>query len=59
MRYRDTLATDRLSFEVVTGTITAVLGPNGAGKTTTLETSVGTQAGPTGHGPHARTRPGA
>ncbi len=41
MRYRDTLATDRLSFEVETGTITAVLGPNGAGKTTTLETSVG------------------
>ncbi len=43
MRYRDTLATDRLSFEVATGTITAVLGPNGAGKTTTLETSVGTR----------------
>jgi ABC-2 type transport system ATP-binding protein len=41
MRYRDTLATDRLSFEVETGTITAVLGPNGAGKTTTLETCVG------------------
>jgi ABC-2 type transport system ATP-binding protein len=41
MRYRDTLATDRLSLEVETGTITAVLGPNGAGKTTTLETGVG------------------
>ncbi len=36
-RYGETVAVDRLSFEVAPGTIFGLLGPNGAGKTTTLE----------------------
>ena len=36
-RYGETVAVDRLSFEVAPGTIYGLLGPNGAGKTTTLE----------------------
>lgn len=41
MRYADKTAVDGLSFDVATGSITAVLGRNGAGKTTTLETCEG------------------
>ena len=44
MTYGDVLAVDRLSFEVETGSVTAVLGPNGAGKTTTVETCEGYRA---------------
>lgn len=36
-RYGDLVAVKGLSFEVPTGTVTAVLGPNGAGKTSTIE----------------------
>jgi ABC-2 type transport system ATP-binding protein len=39
--YGDVRAVDHLSFDVATGSITAVLGPNGAGKTTTVETCEG------------------
>lgn len=35
-RYGDTVAVGGVSFEVPSGTVTAVLGPNGAGKTTTV-----------------------
>ncbi len=41
MAYGELLAVDRLSFEVPSGSVTAVLGPNGAGKTTTVETCEG------------------
>jgi ABC-2 type transport system ATP-binding protein len=34
--FRSVIAVDRLSFEVLPGTIFALLGPNGAGKTTTV-----------------------
>ncbi|MGW6912285.1 ABC transporter ATP-binding protein [Kitasatospora sp. NPDC054939] len=35
-RYGDTLAVDRLSFQVPQGVVTGFLGPNGAGKSTTM-----------------------
>ena len=35
-RYGETVAVGGVSFEVPSGTVTAVLGPNGAGKTTTV-----------------------
>jgi ABC-2 type transport system ATP-binding protein len=37
IRYGDTVAVDRLSFEGHGGQVVALLGPNGAGKTTTVE----------------------
>ena len=37
IRYGDTLAVDRLSFEGRAGQVVALLGPNGAGKTSTVE----------------------
>jgi len=37
IRYGDTLAVDRLSFEGHAGQVVALLGPNGAGKTSTVE----------------------
>jgi len=37
IRYGDTVAVDRLSFEARTGEVLALLGPNGAGKTSTVE----------------------
>jgi len=39
--YDEVRAVDQLSFEVATGSVTAVLGPNGAGKTSTIETCEG------------------
>src|SRR5438552_8262531 len=35
-RFRETLAVDRLSFDVPSGAICGVVGPNGAGKSTTF-----------------------
>jgi ABC-2 type transport system ATP-binding protein len=37
IRYGDTVAVDRLSFEAQPGEVLALLGPNGAGKTSTVE----------------------
>jgi ABC-2 type transport system ATP-binding protein len=37
IRYGDTVAVDRLSFEARAGEVMALLGPNGAGKTSTVE----------------------
>jgi ABC-2 type transport system ATP-binding protein len=37
IRYGDTVAVDRLSFEGQAGQVVALLGPNGAGKTSTVE----------------------
>jgi ABC-2 type transport system ATP-binding protein len=37
VRYGDTLAVDRLSFDGQAGEVLALLGPNGAGKTSTVE----------------------
>jgi ABC-2 type transport system ATP-binding protein len=37
IRYGDTVAVDRLSFEARPGQVLALLGPNGAGKTSTVE----------------------
>ena len=37
IRYGETLAVDRLSFEARAGQVLALLGPNGAGKTSTVE----------------------
>jgi ABC-2 type transport system ATP-binding protein len=37
IRYGDTVAVDRLSFEAQPGQVLALLGPNGAGKTSTVE----------------------
>jgi ABC-2 type transport system ATP-binding protein len=39
--YRETVAVDGLSFEVLGGAILGLLGPNGAGKTTTLRALAG------------------
>ncbi|WP_405011545.1 ATP-binding cassette domain-containing protein [Kitasatospora sp. NBC_01539] len=40
-RYGDTLAVDRLSFQVPRGVVTGFLGPNGAGKSTTMRMILG------------------
>jgi ABC-2 type transport system ATP-binding protein len=40
-RFRDVLAVDDLSFEVLPGRVTGFLGPNGAGKSTTLRMLLG------------------
>ncbi|MPZ24307.1 MAG: ATP-binding cassette domain-containing protein [Dehalococcoidia bacterium] len=40
-RYGDTVAVDRLSFEVRPGIVTGFLGPNGAGKSTTMRMILG------------------
>ncbi len=40
-RYRDTLAVDHLTIEVMPGRVTGFLGPNGAGKSTTLRMLLG------------------
>ena len=40
-RYGETLALDRLSFELERGEILGLLGPNGAGKSTTMRATVG------------------
>jgi ABC-2 type transport system ATP-binding protein len=40
-RFGDTLAVDRLSFDVAPGAICGVVGPNGAGKSTTFRTLCG------------------
>ena len=40
-RYGDTLAVDRLSFQVPQGVVTGFLGPNGAGKSTTMRMMLG------------------
>ena len=41
VRYRNTVAVNRISFEARAGQIVALLGPNGAGKTSTIETLEG------------------
>ncbi len=43
-RYGDTLAVDRLSFDVRPGIVTGFLGPNGAGKSTTMRLILGLDA---------------
>ncbi|MFC9293884.1 ABC transporter ATP-binding protein [Streptomyces sp. NPDC057011] len=43
-RYGDTLAVDRLSFEVEPGRVTGFLGPNGSGKSTTMRAVLGLDA---------------
>ena len=40
-RYGNTVAVDRLSFEVREGEVTGFLGPNGAGKSTTMRMMIG------------------
>ena len=40
-RFQSTLAVDRLSFEVLPGTVTGFLGPNGSGKSTTMRMLLG------------------
>jgi ABC-2 type transport system ATP-binding protein len=47
-RYGDVVAVDRLSFEVPTGSTTALLGANGAGKTTTIAMILGLLAASAG-----------
>lgn len=41
VRFGDTVAVDRVSFEADHGSVTTVIGRNGAGKTTTMETAQG------------------
>ena len=41
VRYRKTIAVNRITFEAHAGQIVALLGPNGAGKTSTVETLEG------------------
>lgn len=43
-RYGDTLAVDKLTFEVEPGLVTGFLGPNGSGKSTTMRMIVGLDA---------------
>ena len=43
-RYGDTLAVDRLTFNVQPGLVTGFLGPNGAGKSTTMRLILGLDA---------------
>jgi ABC-2 type transport system ATP-binding protein len=43
-RYRDTLAVDGLTFDVMPGRVTGFLGPNGAGKSTTMRLMLGLDA---------------
>ena len=43
-RYGQTMAVDRLSFEVRPGEVTGFLGPNGAGKSTTMRMVIGLDA---------------
>src|SRR5262245_12523815 len=47
-RYGEVVAVDRLSFEVQSGSITALLGANGAGKTTTIAIILGLLAATAG-----------
>ena len=59
VRYGETVAVDRLSFEGRAGEVVALLGPNGAGKTSTVEALEGYRpvAGGLGPGPRPRPRP--
>jgi len=43
-RYKDTVAVDDLSFEVMPGQVTGFLGPNGSGKSTTMRMIMGLDA---------------
>ncbi|GAA3751575.1 ABC-type multidrug transport system ATPase subunit [Spinactinospora alkalitolerans] len=60
-RYGDTLAVDRLSFDVAPGAVTGFLGPNGAGKSTTMRMILGldapTDGSATVNGRHYRNLP--
>ena len=47
-RYGETLAVDKLTFEVEPGLVTGFLGPNGSGKSTTMRMIVGLDAPDTG-----------
>ena len=47
-RYGTTVAVDRLSFDVLGGSVTGFLGPNGAGKSTTMRMLLGLDAPDTG-----------
>ncbi len=44
-RYRNKVAVDDISFDVVTGRVTGFLGPNGAGKSTTMRLMLGLDNG--------------
>jgi ABC-2 type transport system ATP-binding protein len=48
-RYGDTLAVDRLSFDVRPGQVTGFLGPNGSGKSTTMRMVMGLDRPDGGH----------
>ena len=40
-KYKDTLALNNVSFDVIQGEIFGYIGPNGAGKTTTIKILIG------------------